>query len=109
MIDDMFSLDEALPGRDLAWLVHPTEPGHLSRNADSFADRLKTAPSQPLDHQLMIVAFGDLVIRAPPFVLGAPRFADAFQPGVQRLVMVFDRVVLATNESETIVVADLVD
>ena len=105
----MLSFYETLPWSHLTGFIEPAKSRCFCRNTHTFADRLQATPTQPLNDEFMVVTLGHLVVWAAPFVLWAPRFTDAIEPGVQRLVVVLDRVVFASDKSEAIMIAHLVE
>ena len=108
MICHVLALNKVFVG-DFRRFVHPPKTWCLCAESHLVINWFQSAASEPLRHEFVIVSICYAVVRAPPFVLRTPRFADAVEPSVQRLVMILDGVVFSPHESIAVMIAHLVD
>ena len=108
MIRYVLALNEVFIG-DLGGLMHPPKTWCLCAESHLVINWFQSAASEPLRHELVVVSIGYAVVRAAPFMLRTPRFADALEPRVQRLVGILDGGVFSPHESIAVMVAHLVD
>ena len=74
----------------------------------TLLELFEAALTEEFGDKFVIISLSESVARSPPFMEGAPGFADTLEPGVQRPVMVLYIVVFTSHKPVRVMVRDLV-